>query len=73
MISIEPGIYVPNDEQYPEQYRGIGIRIEDILVVQQKTVECLTSLVPSDPRFWDIYIFKTQCSILKVEILRVFD
>ena len=56
MISIEPGLYVPNDEQYPEEYRGIGIRIEDILVIQQKTVECLTSLVPSDPRRGGIFL-----------------
>ena len=50
MISIEPGLYVPNEDQYPEPYRGIGIRIEDILVIRHKTAECFTSLVPSDPR-----------------------
>ena len=49
VISIEPGLYVPDEPEYPEEYRGIGIRIEDILVIRPKTAECLTSLVPSDP------------------------
>jgi len=32
-ITIEPGIYVPNDERWPEKFRGIGIRIEDSVCV----------------------------------------
>ncbi|PCG98472.1 Hypothetical protein PENO1_054330 [Penicillium occitanis (nom. inval.)] len=32
-ITIEPGIYVPNDERWPEHFRGIGIRIEDSVCV----------------------------------------
>ena len=27
------GIYVPNDERWPEHFRGIGIRIEDSVCV----------------------------------------
>lgn len=29
----EPGIYIPDSEDYPEKYRGIGIRIEDDVIV----------------------------------------
>ncbi|KAK2836860.1 hypothetical protein FQN49_006646, partial [Arthroderma sp. PD_2] len=32
-ITIEPGIYVPNDDRWPEKFRGIGIRIEDSICV----------------------------------------
>lgn len=27
------GVYVPNDERWPEKFRGIGIRIEDSICV----------------------------------------
>ncbi|KAK5710605.1 aminopeptidase [Elasticomyces elasticus] len=30
-ITIEPGIYVPHDDRWPEHFRGLGIRIEDAL------------------------------------------
>lgn len=32
-ITIEPGVYVPDDEKWPKHFRGIGIRIEDCVVV----------------------------------------
>ncbi|KAJ5646932.1 hypothetical protein N7490_003304 [Penicillium lividum] len=32
-ITIEPGIYVPDDERWPAHFRGIGIRIEDSVCV----------------------------------------
>ncbi|KAF7718278.1 Intermediate cleaving peptidase 55 [Penicillium ucsense] len=32
-ITIEPGIYVPDDERWPSHFRGIGIRIEDSVCV----------------------------------------
>ncbi|KAF4632871.1 hypothetical protein G7Y89_g5262 [Cudoniella acicularis] len=28
-VTVEPGIYVPDDERWPKHFRGIGIRIED--------------------------------------------
>eukprot|EP00300_Choanocystis_sp_HF-7_P014453 c18694_g1_i1.p2 GENE.c18694_g1_i1~~c18694_g1_i1.p2 ORF type:complete len:238 (+),score=52.39 c18694_g1_i1:772-1485(+) len=33
-ITIEPGIYIPDSEEYPKEFRGIGIRIEDDVVIQ---------------------------------------
>lgn len=35
-VTIEPGVYVPNDEKWPKSFRGIGVRIEDDVVVGDK-------------------------------------
>ena len=49
VITIEPGIYVPQkDTDAPEQYRGIGIRIEDDILVTESGCEVLTSEVPKE-------------------------
>ncbi|KAI9151870.1 xaa-pro dipeptidase app [Paramyrothecium foliicola] len=32
-VTIEPGVYVPNDERWPAHFRGMGIRIEDSVCV----------------------------------------
>lgn len=32
-ITIEPGIYVPENERWPKHFRGLGVRIEDCVVV----------------------------------------
>lgn len=32
-VTVEPGIYVPDDERWPAHFRGIGIRIEDSICV----------------------------------------
>ncbi|KAJ3385668.1 hypothetical protein HDU92_002940 [Lobulomyces angularis] len=33
VVTIEPGLYIPNSTNYSEEFRGIGIRIEDDVVV----------------------------------------
>ncbi|KAG5519312.1 hypothetical protein PMAC_001937 [Pneumocystis sp. 'macacae'] len=35
-ITIEPGIYIPDLPQFPKHFRGIGIRIEDSILVGKK-------------------------------------
>ncbi len=43
-ITIEPGIYVPvDDDRWPAHFRGLGIRIEDSLRIGKDHVEVLTS------------------------------
>ena len=34
-VTIEPGVYVPNDERWPAHFRGMGVRIEDSICVDK--------------------------------------
>jgi hypothetical protein len=62
------GIYVPNDRRWPEHFRGLGIRIEDSVCVQEDgplvlTTEALKE-VNTDIRFcicfcfWDMFALR---------------
>ena len=47
VLTVEPGLYIaPEDEQAPEALRGIGIRIEDDVLVTGGAPEVLSSGVP---------------------------
>jgi Xaa-Pro aminopeptidase len=49
VLTIEPGLYInPDDTQAPAAFRGIGIRIEDDVVVTDGDPEVLTAGVPKD-------------------------
>ncbi|CAN5613363.1 aminopeptidase P N-terminal domain-containing protein [soil metagenome] len=47
VLTIEPGLYIPaSDTDAPEEFRGIGIRIEDDVAVTDTGYELLTRDVP---------------------------
>jgi len=47
VLTIEPGLYIPADcTTVDNKWRGIGIRIEDDVLVTAKGHEILTSAVP---------------------------
>ena len=49
-LTVEPGLYIPaNDRSAPAKYRGIGIRIEDDVIVTEDGNINLTSKVPKNP------------------------
>lgn len=48
VMTIEPGLYVAPDAEVPAQFRGIGIRIEDDVLVTEDGHEVLSRDVPKD-------------------------
>jgi Xaa-Pro aminopeptidase len=47
ILTAEPGIYIaPDDESAPEEFRGIGIRIEDDVLVTPDGHEVMTAAIP---------------------------
>ena len=47
VITVEPGLYFkPDDELVPTQLRGIGVRIEDDILITSTGNENLTAMLP---------------------------
>lgn len=49
VLTVEPGLYLGNSRKIPKEFRNIGIRIEDNVVVTKKGCDVITGSVPKDP------------------------
>ena len=50
VTTVEPGIYISSSADVEDKWKGIGIRIEDDILVTPNGNENLTAFVPSNPR-----------------------
>src|ERR687890_1921647 len=47
VMTVEPGLYIAEDaEEIPDKYRGIGVRIEDDVLVTPDGFDVLTDKAP---------------------------
>jgi len=50
VLTVEPGLYFqPNDLTVPAEYRGIGVRIEDDVLVTKDGAKNLSEALPREP------------------------
>ncbi len=60
VLTVEPGLYVAPDADAPAEYRGIGIRIEDDVLVTADGHEVLSRDVPKDAEAIERLMARTQ-------------
>jgi Xaa-Pro aminopeptidase len=48
MMTVEPGIYVQNDLDVPERWKGIGVRIEDDVLCTSGEPDVITAEIPKE-------------------------
>jgi Xaa-Pro aminopeptidase len=66
VLTVEPGLYFqPDDGTVPERFRGIGVRIEDDLVVTAAGSENLSAILPSKSDQVEQWIAEVQSEDLR--------
>jgi Xaa-Pro aminopeptidase len=61
VLTIEPGLYFqPDDLTVPEEYRGIGVRIEDDIVVTENGYRNLSAAIPSEATAVEAWMRQVQ-------------
>jgi len=46
VVTVEPGIYIPAHDLFPKKYHGIGVRIEDDILLTESGIEILSTGAP---------------------------
>lgn len=49
VLTIEPGLYIPLDANVEDRFKGIGVRIEDDILITNSGFDNLTGALPSHP------------------------
>jgi len=50
ILTVEPGLYIhPDDQLFPAEYRGFGVRIEDDVLVTETGFRNLSAALPAHP------------------------
>jgi Xaa-Pro aminopeptidase len=59
ILTVEPGFYIQSDDTlFPEEYRGIGVRIEDDILVTESGAKILSNALPRHPDEVEAYMAK---------------
>jgi Xaa-Pro aminopeptidase len=57
ILTVEPGFYIqPDDTLFPEEFRGIGVRIEDDILVTESGAKILSNALPRHPDEVEAYM-----------------
>ena len=57
VLTVEPGLYIqPDDLLFPAEYRGIGVRIEDDILVTKAGCQVLSRALPSHPDEVEVWL-----------------
>ena len=60
VLTIEPGIYLKKSKEVAPEYWGIGIRIEDDILVTRSGHQNLSERIPKDPPTIERLLHKAQ-------------
>jgi Xaa-Pro aminopeptidase len=62
VTTIEPGIYIsPNNTKVPKKWRGIGVRIEDDVLITKTSNRILSTGIPKTVKEIESYMLAARC------------